>query len=195
MRPACALFLYLPLAVSAADTRPEAKPAAQIRKLVPSAAGMSRAAFENLARAAAPPRLEQFENQSLTAFLLHRDFAGKKPERKHLRWTNTGPANPASLANEIARPAPKWLAALAPPATVIHADRITKLTCTVDGDRATGTVWFRVPDLYEGDVDYVARWHGEAWGITEFLLPGYKARLVRNDKGLWRHEPLKPTTK
>ena len=49
-----------------------------------------------------------------------------------------------------------------------------------------------MPDLYEGGVDYVAKRRGKTWAITEYLLLGYGARLVRSDEGIWRHEQFKP---
>lgn len=43
------------------------------------------------------------------------------------------------------------------PVTFTHADRITDFTCDVEGDVAKGTVSFKVPDLYQDKVDYVAK--------------------------------------
>ena len=80
-------------------------------------------------------------------------------------------------------------------ATFIHADRITRCTCTAKGDAASGTVHFRVSDLYEGDVDYLAKRQKGKWHITEFRLPRYGFRVVRNPKGLWKKQELSPKGK
>ena len=71
------------------------------------------------------------------------------------------------------------------PVTAIHAERITDFTCTVDDDDAQGTVSFKVPDLYQGKVQYVAQRKNGKWQITEFLLPAHGIHIVRGDSGLW----------
>ncbi|NQT89383.1 hypothetical protein HQ560_21625 [bacterium] len=192
---ALALLALLSLPTFSADA-PETLPAdKQIREQIPRAASMSANAFRRIVQGAAMPRLDQFENQSLTAFLLCYDFTKAKPTQQHVRWLKTDGIRPDALANEVARPVPKLLAALAPPPTLIHADRIEWLSCYVKGDKATGAIHFGVPDLFEGNVQYVAARQGKAWKITTFLLPGYNIRLALTDKGLWRREGLDPAAR
>lgn len=71
------------------------------------------------------------------------------------------------------------------PVTFLHADRITDCSCEVNGDTATGTVSFEVPELYRGNVDYVATRVGEVWEIQEFIMSAYHIHLVRNADGKW----------
>jgi hypothetical protein len=68
---------------------------------------------------------------------------------------------------------------------MIHADRITDCTCTVDGDTATGTVSFMVPKLYQGQVNYVARRREGKWKIEEFIMPLHKIHIAVADNGKW----------
>jgi len=72
------------------------------------------------------------------------------------------------------------------PVTFIHADRITDCSCKVDGDQATGTVTFKVPKLYQGKVDYMARRTDDKWQIVEFTMPGRDIHVVRGDDGNWK---------
>ena len=72
------------------------------------------------------------------------------------------------------------------PVTFIHADRITDCSCKVDGDQATGTVTFKVPKLYQGKVDYMARRTDDKWQIVEFAMPGRDIHVVRGDDGKWK---------
>jgi hypothetical protein len=153
---------------------------------------MSAKAFRQIVQGAAMPRFEQLQNQSLTAFLLCYDFTKAKPTQHHFHWLKTDAIAPNALADEIARPVPKLLAVLVPPPTAIHADRIEYVWCYVKGDKAVGAIRFHVPDLFEGSVGYAATRQGKIWKIVRFLLPGYNTCLALNDKGLWRHEELKP---
>ena len=170
--------------------------AAQIRKLIPRAAGMPAAVFEKIATMSRMPKPSDFDDQPLTIVLLFSRPVQTEAARKEFRYLDTaGLPKPAALAEEIA--GPRWAtrskiarALLQPYATAIHANRITAVACQVEGDRATGTVSFRVPKLYEGNIPYVARRQGDAWQIVEFRLPGHGFRVVRDAKGKWKREEL-----
>jgi hypothetical protein len=112
--------------------------------------------------------------------------------KPHFRLLGQGQAaKPSSLADELARQVRIGPVRVPTPyATAIHADRITDFSCTVEGDRATGTVAFRVPKLYEGDVEYVARRTAEGWRVEAFGLPRAGLRVVRTAKGLWKMKPI-----
>jgi len=181
-----------------AETGQNAAAAAQIQRLIPRAAGMPAAVFEKIARMSRMPRPSDFDDQPLTIVLLFSPPARSEAARKEFRYLDTaGLPKPAKLAQEIA--GSRWAtrskiarALLRPYATMIHANRITSVTCKVEGDRATGAVSFRVPELYEGRIPYVARRKGEAWQIVEFRLPGHGFRVLRDAKGKWKREELKP---
>ena len=168
--------------------------AEQIKRLVPEASSMSIAELARVASMGGTPA--KLENQSLTAVLLWRRPEDAGGPKRHLRLLKGRP-KPTALLGEAYRRV--RLAAMQIPAvpyvTVIHADRITGCTCRVDGDAATGTVTFRAPELYEGEVDYLARKKGEAWQIVEFRLPDCGIRVVRTAKGSWKKEPWKPAAK
>jgi hypothetical protein len=55
----------------------------------------------------------------------------------------------------------------------------------VEGDTASGTVKFEVPDLYAGQVAFEALRSDGEWTITQFKLPAYDVHISLNDRGLW----------
>jgi len=201
---ACLLARLAPEAGAAeqAQTAEKGKNAAaeQIRRLIPRAAGVPMAVFEKIARSPTTPKLSDFDDQALTIALLFEPPVQTKAARKEFRSLRdpAAMAKPAELAQEIA--GPRWITGskiarklLRPYATMIHADRITGVTCKVEGEQATGTVAFRVPKLYEGKIPYVARRKDGDWRIVEFRLPCHGFRVVRDAEGKWKREELKPT--
>lgn len=64
------------------------------------------------------------------------------------------------------------------PATLIHADRITDVTCECTGRFARGTFSFAVPDGYAGKVRYTAKKNG-AWKIVRFDMPEHGIHISR----------------
>jgi hypothetical protein len=95
---------------------------------------------------------------------------------------------PARIAQEIYRGTRQPDGTIAPQGSVtfLHADRITGCSCKVDGDTATGTVAFEVPELYRGKVDYVAVRKDDSWQIREFIMSAYGIHLVRDAEGKWK---------
>jgi hypothetical protein len=74
-----------------------------------------------------------------------------------------------------------------PPVTMIHAERITRCEATVDGKTARGSFDFRVPDLYEGSADLVAkRKEDEDWKIIELQMKTIGIHVSRDAEGKWR---------
>lgn len=120
------------------------------------------------------------------------NFVTNKGLRKHFRLLNTrGPVNLAAIAEELRRSSQLGVfSILFPYATLVHRDRITKLSCEVKGEVATGTVWFRTPGLCEGDFDYLARRVQGTWRIEEFRFPRAGFRLVFTRQGLWKRRKL-----
>ena len=168
----------------------------QIRWLIPQASAMATAEFDRIARATIVRECPnpEFPNPSLTCVLISRKW-GDPGLPKHLRWTGEV-VKPSDLAKENHRAIPFLSGrniSFPPYATLLHADRITEFTCDVKGDTATGAVSFRVPELYEGNVDYVALRKEGRWRIEEFLLPGLSLKVVRQGTatGTWKLEELK----
>ena len=71
---------------------------------------------------------------------------------------------------------------------MIQQDRITDVTCEVDGKSATGTVSYKVPGMYSGEVKYVAEQQPTHWHITELIVSDYDIHLVRGEGGLWKEK-------
>ena len=195
------MLLVWPVGVAAqqreeADTKKpggEEAIAKQIRMQIPAVTAISAKTFRVIAQAAAMPKMSAFRNQSVTAVLMFSSPKDAEAAGKHFRSLKRGLAKPAELAEEIYRTVGVGkLRVRVAPCTLIHAERITDFTCKVSGEIATGSVSFRVPDLYEGKIDYVARRKGTAWQIEEFKLPGYGKNVVRDATGLWKVKELKP---
>ena len=158
----------------------------QIRQLIPAAAGMKKADMEKLAKAASP-KAADVKDKSLTLMLLNMKISDERTdeEQAEFQFIGDGAApKPSKLAAEMYRAARLGgLTIPLGPVTAIHANRITDFTCEIDGDKAKGTVSYRVPDLYQGKVNYIAQRKGDAWQITEFLLPAHGVHIVRGDSG------------
>src|SRR5690606_12191866 len=77
---------------------------------------------------------------------------------------------------------------LTAPVTMIQAERITKFEAKVEGDNAAGTFAFKVPELYEGNADFVANRKDGSWRIDELMLPKLKIHIARDAKGVWSHK-------
>jgi hypothetical protein len=177
------LALAIIFAVLAGVTRADDKE--EVKKLIPGAAAMLRADFEKLAKSPTAPKADDVADKSLTLMLLslrppEQPTEGQKAEFAFL--TERVPP-PSKLAAEIYR----GRFSLAP-ATFIHANRITEITCEVAGDKATGAVSFKVPELYQGKVSYVAQRKETGWQITEFSMPAHGIQVVRGENGMWQEK-------
>ncbi len=162
--------------------------AAQIREQVPIAAAIPRDDLKKLATSDAPMAAD-FESQNLTLTLMWLPLSDDEKLLAEFRYLGDGPPRPSKLAAEISRQvgAGSFSVALGP-ATIIHADRIKDMTCKVEGEAARGTIKFEAPDLYAGQVDYVARKAGDRWQIVEFHLPARGIRLALDERGVWRRK-------
>ena len=179
------LFLVVamggPLSLAAGDK----DDTAEIKALIPAATAMSRQDFDKLARSPEAPTVEQAEEKSLTLLLMTLKPLDEPQATEAFSYV--GMPQPAKLAREVSREGIAIGAFRMPtgPTTMIHADRITQFTCDVQGNRATGTVTFQVPTLYQGKVDYVAARADGKWAISELAVPAYKIRLIRDKDGKW----------
>jgi hypothetical protein len=110
--------------------------------------------------------------------------------KEEFRFLTPRPAKPSELAAEMYR---SWSLGgskvVLAPVTMIHANRITKITCDVKGNTAKGVVSFEVPKLYAGQVDYVARKIDGTWRIVEFAMPAQEIRVVLGENGKWKEKP------
>jgi hypothetical protein len=146
---------------------------------------MSKADFQKLATSETPPRADDIADKSLTLMLLALQPPAEQTDAHKAEFDYIGERvpTPARLAAEIAG----GRLSLGP-VTFIHLRRITDITCEVAGDKATGVVSYKVPDLYLGKVNYVAQRKDNAWQITEFSMPAHKINIVRGDHGLWQEK-------
>jgi len=186
------LVMSMLLLASTGLGRARADDAEEIRKLVPSAAAMSLEDFDRLATSATAPKDSDVEDKSLTLMALTLRVTADEDQKAlgQFRFLNTDTPKPSTLAKELTRNVKRVAGLRIPlgPVTFIHADRITNFTCEIDGRKATGTVSFKVPELYQGKVDYVARRTDGKWQITEFLMPARGIYIVRGKDGKWRRK-------
>lgn len=159
----------------------------QLRRQIPSATSISRDLFENIARASEAPKREAFKNRSLTAelmFLSHKTVQGSGGQFRYL--TESRMPKPTQFAQEMYRSIGKGrFRIVTHPVTMIQAERITKLEADVDGNRATGSFEFRVPELYEGKADFTAEKRGDDWTFTRFEMPNLKIDIRSDESGHW----------
>lgn len=165
---------------------------AAIRQAVVYDSAMSHADFKRMATFR--NGIKAPEDHSLTWAIF--SLSGDNDERANLDFSYLHPdgLKPPALAaawqNELYRERVTGdRRILTAPVTVIHADRITSISCDVKGDVATGVVAFKVPGLYQGAVTYRATRDNADWIISEFEMPNRKIHLVRNPNGFWTPQP------
>jgi len=190
---ACALFGGI--SVGCAIAGGDAKEAGEIKKLVPAATAMSNAEYKVTCELTNAPTEELYENKSLTMLILTTLWWESKMYSNMIHPDRTKEGEDADAKAEF-----EWLELLIPfealqeidrgerrPKTIIHANRITDVTCHVDEDRATGCVSFTVPRICRGKVNYVAVKSDGVWKITEFHMPAHKLD-IRKEGDEWRRE-------
>jgi hypothetical protein len=180
-------LLVISISVQASPLSAQENPAAQqIRKLITPAAAMRRADFDRIARMDEIPKPDQFEDYSLTLFLFTHKF---DTQTDQFRLLANGPFPPSKLAAETNRGFGNYPLRIATaPVSMIHQDRITNVTCEVDGNKATGVVSFKVPGMYAGQVSYIAEKKEDHWHITDLMMSDLELHLVRGNGGLWKEK-------
>jgi len=165
-----------------------------IKQAIVADSAMMHADFEKLVFSEVTPNPSKVEDKSLTLMLLALRVRDDDKSREEFRFLGDGYPRPSALAEELYRLRQTGRRRiLLEPVTFIHLDRITDFACKVDADRATGTLSFKVPGLYQGKVDYVAQRHDGKWFITEFIMPASGIHVVRDEKGVWKERSSKLT--
>lgn len=186
-------LLLLLATILAGSLHASADDAKEIRKLIPSESAMMRADFESFFTSNVP-KASDVADKSLTLmlFAFMKVEEGQTPkQRDQFRYLLAGgsPPKPSDLAREVCRERRTGTRRIVlAPVTFIHEDRITECVCEVEGNVASGTVAFKVPQLYQGKVDYVARRIEGKWFITEFIMPAHGVHVVRSDDGRWKEK-------
>jgi len=168
-----------------ADDRPAEE---QIREYITQAVAMQRVDFNKIARATSSPKVEEWDDKSLTLVLLF-GTGIREEESDQFQFHTDRTPRPNELVREVNRGFGGYRFFLPDaPVSMIHQDRITKVTCQVDEESATGTLSYNVPGMYSGKVDYVAEKQPTHWHITELIVSDYDIHLVRGDGGLWQEK-------
>jgi hypothetical protein len=168
------------LALSSAGSAEDAKLTVDLaKKLLPPAAGISNADFEALAK---DPRPEVVKCKSLSLVL----FALRPPKNSdaHKEFRVLGDNLKVSDITDA-----MWISKDKGYASFIQPKYITDCTCESTAKRAEGVVTFK-HDRFAGRIPFVAQATKDGWVITEFCLPLYKIRVVRDKDGVWSQEAL-----
>lgn len=156
-----------------------------LKTIIPKATGIST---DDLRRMSAnpPPRLEDFENQSLSLVFLFLTPATdpKEPSWKEFHYLDS-PPKPAKLTEVISQGNFPGFG------TLLQPSFIKEMTCTVRNKVAMGTISFQVEKLCEGRVEFTARKTDKGWRMDEFRLPGYGVRVYLNQHSKWKRDFLK----
>ncbi|MBC8869726.1 MAG: hypothetical protein H8E44_09930 [Planctomycetes bacterium] len=157
--------------------------ATTIRRLIPAAAGCRAEILCTIARSESTPKpWDVMKDIALSVIVLNYRIPPPGMYQAHadeFRFDTTIP-KPSELARELLRE--RHLGYY----SMIHLDRITDFTCEVDGDTAKGSVSFKVPRLYEGEIQYLAERVEGFWQIKELHLPIHRWRFVRTEDGQWK---------
>ncbi len=170
----------------------------QIRGLIPRATAIDREVWEKITRASQTPTMESFNDRSLSAELFLLDDKTAENSNGTFRFLGERLRRPDKLVKEMSPGIDDGRSRVdAKPITMIHAERITSFLVTIDGDKATGSLKFRVPELYEGQANFVATRNSSKWQIIEMSMPKVGIHIARDATGRWRRveaqEELKVT--
>lgn len=149
------------------------------KKLLPEAAGIRNSDFKALSK---NPRTEAVRSKSLSLVLLSLKPPGKNPDaHKEFRILGEG-LKVSEILEAMSISKDQGYVSF------IQPKYITDCICQSTAERAEGVVTFQ-SDLFAGHIPFVAKATKDGWIITEFQLPHYKIRVVRED-GIWNQEAL-----
>lgn len=150
-----------------------AQVAAEIRDQIPRETSIENAQWKAAAESAAGPRLEDFENQALSAVVLF--TPGMPPEA----GGSTHKLDPADIISHVMRSESKGYG------TLFQPDSITECNCTVDGDTAAGAFQYEAIGI-RGRIDFTALRSDGKWRLAEFSDPQRRIVTRRGSDGKWK---------
>jgi len=155
----------------------------QIRRAIPGAAAIPRsdwrrfiAASTAMMSAGSVSRFESFE-RNLTALCLAGPPLAYEDRVLREDFMPIGQPNPSDVMEVLDNLSP---------VTVVAEEDITRFTCDITGDTASGVVKFESAGLWRGRVEYRAEKRIGVWTITEFRLPASRMGVRLGAKGRWR---------
>jgi hypothetical protein len=158
------------------DKETDAQVAEQIKDLIPEASSSPTKEWQLIGAASAPPSIEKIKNQSLSLVLMCLPSPTKDNETFVLDMKEV---NPARLVAVLERSKDKGYG------TLLQPEYLTECKCTVDRNKAVGTIAFRAEGLYHGKVEFSATRKDGSWRIEEFRLPAFKKQIRLGADGLW----------
>lgn len=157
---------------------------AEIKALLPEAAGMSAKQFELLTTSGTAPKLKDYEESqplSLVVLMLRSNQIDESRERlqAEFRYASSTP-KPSDIAEAMSVSRGKGYV------SVIQPQYIDKVSCAVSGNTASGTVTFTIKNCFKASVLYKAAKVDNKWRVIQFSLPVHHAESKRGDDGKWR---------
>ncbi len=175
---AVVVLLALSSAGSAQDTKLTVDLA---KKLLPQAAGISNADFKALLKDRRPDVVKS-KSLSLVLFALR---PPKNPDAaKDKEFRVLGDDIKVSDITDA-----MWMSKDEGYASFIQPKYITECSCKSTAERAEGVITFK-NNRFAGRITFVAQRTKDGWIITEFWLPQYKTRVVRDKDGIWSQKAL-----
>ncbi len=155
----------------------DAQVAEHIKALIPEASSLPIAQWHPYKEGASIPNIEDMPNQALSLVLLSMK---QSPKEKETFAFETDEFGAGMLSAWMERSKLKGYA------TLLQPEFITECTCSVQKDKAEGTLSFRDKGHYHGKVDYTARKTDSGWRIEEFRLSGFQIRVQLEANGRWK---------
>ena len=157
--------------------------AERIKTLLPEASSIPIAEWEHVKAGVGnvPVKIEDWPNQplSLVIVMMRNPLT---PKCKESLWEEKEGEvfKPSSLSDAMEKSKEKGYA------TLLQPEFISEYKCSVEKDKAAGTVTFRAKGALGGKVEFTARRTAGGWSIEEFRLPGCEVRVQRGANGKWK---------
>ena len=158
------------------DRETDAQVAERIKALIPEASSSPIKEWQVIGAASTPPSIEKIKNQSLSMVLMILLPPAKENETFVLDMKEV---DPAKLAAVLQKSKDRGYG------TLLQPEYLTECKCSVERDKAVGSVAFRAEGLYHGKVEFSATRKDGNWRIEEFRLPAFKKQIRLGADGLW----------
>lgn len=179
------------LLLTGCGTNPEAVKI-EIKELIPSAAGIRAADFDDLARGGTAPKVDANEDQPLTLAIISQPVTLEKlsdDELREFEFHLTSTPDPRVVAD--------WIMGSelrsdlrGKVLTAIPAKSIRNFRCQLKGDIAAGEFEYEIPDYCRGCVQFKAKKEQWKWKIVEFSMPA-RGMTLTLEGGLWKTTQVK----
>lgn len=154
-----------------------------IRESIVERSSFDVESFSKIAASDVPPSLKDFPSHPLSlvlCFFLQSNHADEmtKDLRQDMDFGDFLPPPPAAFAKNLYALPDLRL-------TAVTRTGIKELTCELKDDQASGIAKIRFSDIFTANVQYQARLIDGKWQATEFSLPKWDVKIVRQPNQKW----------